>query len=195
MSLKNSHKPRTSASGIPLTSDHTNAAARYTAAELAAMLAEPKPVTADAQKIFLRCLSMTGDIVAAAQAAGQDEADFFAYRHSNVGFSAEWDAAMDEAIMRLDSLLHAGVIEFLSKPWRDLNVGVMAAMHRLALSLLTAYRRAKGQKQRQDPHKAMTDKQYLLSKIAEYKAKAGGQATMHGQHPIDPNLSIMTHNG
>jgi hypothetical protein len=194
MSVKNCPKPKISASGVPITADPANAA-RFTDAQLATMLAEPKPVTANAQKIFLRCLAITGDIVAAAQAAGQDEADFFAYRRSNVGFSAEWDAAMDDAIMRLDSLLHAGAIELLSKPWGDLNVGVMAAMHRLALSLLAAYRRAKGQKQRQDPQQAMTDKQYLLSKIAEYKAKAGHQATMQGQHPVDPNLSIMTHNG
>jgi hypothetical protein len=195
MSVKNSYKPRTSASGVPITADHTNDAARYTDAQLAAMLADPKPVAADAQKIFLRCLAKTGDIAAAAQAAGQDEADFFAYRRSNVGFSAEWDAAMDDAIMRLDSLLHAGVIEFLSKPWRDLNVGVLAAMHRLALCLLAAYRRMKGQKPRQDQRKAMSDRQYLMSKLDEHRAKSAPKNASQPQHPINANISNMANNG
>lgn len=118
------HNPRRSASGVPVTATEAGLF---------------DPPSARQCRLFLAKLSQTGDIVAAAEAAGADDNMFFNHRQMNVGFSAEWDAAFEISLMRLQSVCVATALKILTAP-SGVEPRLLALYHRLALSLLAARR-------------------------------------------------------
>ena len=210
MSVKNSYKPKVSASGVPLSGPVSDAVSppvsppvsgpvsrtsRYTDAQLAAMLVDPKPVSDRARKIFLRCLSITGDIVAAAQAAGQDDVDFFELRQCSVGFSAEWDAAIHVAHIRLKSLLLGTTIEFASKPLADADPRIMAVLHRLALNLLSGHRKASEQMQQPVHNKPSTVREEFLATLVKIRAKSDAKLEAEAKKNAANKITNQAYNG
>jgi hypothetical protein len=126
-----------------------------------------------AQKAFLRALSVTGDVLAAAQAAGYpDDVAFFDLRLCNIGFTAEWDAALHVAYMRLESALVSGALKAALNPAAQTDVRTMAMWHRLALNLLAAHRRANGpSKKHGHPGHGIKTKQDLIAKLTQMRAR------------------------
>ncbi len=168
MSEPKSQNRRNSASGVPLTADHdTDYEAQFA------------PLTARQRHKFLSELALTGDIVGAAAAAGRDEADFFVHRQASVGFRAEWDAAMDIAYMRMESVCVAVVIRALTRPSSETEPRLMALYHRLALSLMAARRAMTGSVRRTASASqnsagmsaGINNAQELLSKLSQMRKK------------------------
>jgi hypothetical protein len=151
---------KTSASGVPLTADHQQ---------------ESAPITPKQCRKFLSELAVSGDIVAAAAAAGRDEADFFAHRQANVGFRAEWDAAFDIAYMRMESACVAVVIRAVTRPASETEPRLLAIYHRLALSLMAARRAMKRVPQKAAPPTPRTgsihDAETLIAKLHQMRQR------------------------
>jgi hypothetical protein len=150
----------TSASGVPLTPDK-----------------EPvlTPLTARQCRKFLTELSVSGDIINAAAAAGRDDADFFIHRQASVGFRAEWDAALEIAYMRIESACVAAVIRVVTRPAKEIEPRLLAVYHRLALSLLAARRAVTGAARRApaaaEHAGGINDKAALMAKLTQMRHK------------------------
>ncbi len=125
-----------------------------------------------AKKAFLKMLSVTGDVTDAAGAAGyEDDVAFFDLRVCNIGFAAEWDAAMHTAYMRLESALVSGALKAVLKPAAQTDPRTMAAWHRLAINLLAAHRRTNGQHKKFGQHGGINTKQALIAKLTQMRAR------------------------
>jgi hypothetical protein len=135
----------------------------------------------EARRLFLAALSVSGDITAAAKAAGHsNDAAFFARRQSSVAFAAEWDAAMDIAYLRLESVLVAGALQAAADPASNADLRVMAAWHRLSLSLLAARRTLRGAFKRAPQYGAADARGSLLAKLDLMRQRAQGDKYQSG---------------
>jgi hypothetical protein len=156
---KSQHRA-TSASGVPLTADQEP---------------ENTPLTKKQCGLFLNELSTSGDIIAAAAAAGRDEADFFIHRQASVGFRAEWDAAFEIVYLRIESACVAAVIRVVTRPAKEIEPRLLAIYHRLALSLLAARRTLTGVTRRAasavQHASGINDKAALLQKLTAMQRK------------------------
>ncbi len=126
-----------------------------------------------AVKAFLRELSVTGDIQAAAQAAGYpDDVAFFYLRLCNIGFAAEWDSALHVAYMRLESALLSRALQVALKPAAETDLRSMAAWHKLALNLLAAHRKTAAPSKKFTAHgSGIRTKQDLIAKLTQMRAR------------------------
>ena len=125
----------------------------------------------NAIRLFLRSLSVTGDVLAAARSANYaDDVAFFDLYLANVGFAAEWDAAMHAAYMRLESALVAGALQATALQASGTSPGngdlrIMAAWHRLSINLLAAHRSVRGLPKKPGHNAGFNAKENLLSKL------------------------------
>jgi hypothetical protein len=81
----------------------------------------------EARKTFLEALANTGDVAAAAQAAGLSRATLYARRDRNQAFRKAWDKAMDAALDQLESTLLQRALNGVEKPvyYAGKEVGVV----------------------------------------------------------------------
>jgi hypothetical protein len=137
----------------------------------------PAVISDEAQQIFLKQLSITGDVIAASELAGHDDAAFFMLRLSGVAFAAQWDAAMEFAYLRLESALVAYALRAATTQAANADLRIMAAQHRLALNLLAAHRTSKGQTKR-GPYSAHANARgALLNKLELMRQRAEDRRT------------------
>jgi hypothetical protein len=133
------------------------------------------PATPDdaAKKAFLRALSVSGDIQAAAKAAGYpDDVAFFYIRLCDIGFAAEWDSALQVAYMRLESALLSNALQVALKPASETDPRTMAAWHRLALNLLSAHRKTNTPSKKFVQHGGgIRTKQDLIAKLLQMRTR------------------------
>jgi hypothetical protein len=137
----------------------------------------PAVIGDEAQRIFLKQLSITGDVIAAAEQAGHEDTAFFMLRLSGVAFAAQWDAAMEFAYLRLESALVAYALRAATKHAASSDLRIMAAQHRLALNLLAAHRASKGRAKR-GPYSAHANARgALLTKLDLMRQRAENRGT------------------
>lgn len=68
------------------------------------------------ERTFLRHLAETGNVSAAARAAGLDRAEAYRRRQYNAHFAGQWQAALDEALDLLEGQLRERAMTGTEKP-------------------------------------------------------------------------------
>ena len=131
--------------------------------------------TADTRAIFLRELSLTANVTAAAGKAGRYTSAFYSKRASDPIFRAQWHAALCEGYARLETELLAEALAPIETGLSEDALKARTAKQRFRLALLAAHRAAvRGERAgavvaRADETKGA--KARLGSKIAEMMAR------------------------